>query len=429
MSASITPYKPSRRIQSYTSKIKKAWRKALDGILEAGLILHEAHEKLDPNSWQNLINHELPFERRTAEKLLKISQDVRLTDPNNAQYLPPRWTTLHELTYLSQKQFDAAVKKRQIHPAMERKEAEKLTATNKRRKKAIKKREKKPVIDPNKGNDDQELITKVNPENQLAVIESGRELSDREARDLENGLNELAEEFGFTFSYSGYSSVKAAREGTRNNLANAQRRWLEDRKGHYNKRGEILRELGPSFALPGPVGETMTHDEINVLEEAIRQIENGKYFRKTKDGFDPLDIRNPNNQYHEWYLAKTDKNVEWDPSEMYEYCDNNQIITKFTPLEFVDYQGYLRFLVYQHSIGNKKRCVEVAKELQRLADREQEIHDLETEANRRLAEGEDIDDVLEIIPAANATFRGPQMNKIVDLEPGYANAALKLLVQ
>ena len=95
MKKSPTPSKPSREVQAYANKISLAWRSALESILKVGQLLHEAQAKLDPKSWQDLINKELPFERRTAEKLVKIASDKRITNKKHLPYLPPRWTTLH----------------------------------------------------------------------------------------------------------------------------------------------------------------------------------------------------------------------------------------------------------------------------------------------------------------------------------------------
>ena len=66
MTKSPTPHKAARQVQAYADKISRAWQKALGAILETGRLLQEAKAKLDPKSWNDLINKELPFERRTA---------------------------------------------------------------------------------------------------------------------------------------------------------------------------------------------------------------------------------------------------------------------------------------------------------------------------------------------------------------------------
>lgn len=421
MAKFVKQYKPTRQVQAYAKKIAFAWHSAIEGILDAGRLLDEAHEKLGRKAWLDMVNNDLPFQRRTAEKLRTIAGDKRLTDRRYVEHLPPRWTTLHELTYLSDSQFKDAIKKRKIHPDMERREAEELTAGNKRPAKP----KKRAVISRNGAktngtNGTQLFVSGEDETNQLAVLTAGRELSDEEATRLEDELNKLSEEFGFSFTFSGYSSQKDATKGMRANLAKAQRRWMKRNAGRYNVRGKILREMGTSYTPPGPYGKTMTEEEVVMIDEAIRQIEIGKYFRKDSDGsFHPYDIRNPDNPYHEWYLAKKDKNVEWDPTEMYDHCASNMIITRYTPLEFVDYFGYLEFLVFEHSVGNAKQRKWVEAELKRLARKEQEIRDAQ-ELSDRLGHGGAVD---------NETYRDPMLNRIYDFDPGYAEAAHKILVR
>ncbi len=430
MATLVTQRKPTNQIKAYVKDITVAWRNALDGILEAGRLLKEAHQRLDDKAWNRMINNDLPFTRCTAEKLIKIANDKRLTSRKHQKYLPPRWTTLHELTYLTDDEFQGAIKVGTIHPDLERKEAKELAAVNKRRAKA----NSTPVKIRKSADPDVEKSTQLfiddDPDDQLAVIKAGRDLSDEEATRLEDGLNELAEKFGLTFTYSGYSSEKVAKKGMRGNLAKAQQRWLSSRNGHYNKRGEILRELGPEPKSQGPVGETMEPDEILVLEEAIRQLEGSKNFRKSNgDGFHPHDVRNPDNPYHEWYLAKKDKDVDWDPAEMYDFCERNRIITKFTPMKFVDYLGYLKFLVFSHSVSSEKRRIEVEAELKGLIEQEQKIQGAEIEADRLQAEGSSLGDVVAVLPAVDTPFRGVEIDKFSSIEPGRAKAALELLVR
>jgi len=174
----------------------------------------------------------------------------------------------------------------------------------------------------------------------------------------------------------------------------------------------------------------MEQEEVKELEEAIRQLQSGKYFRETKDSpFHEHDIRNPNNTYHEWYLAKKDPDTEWDLSEVYEFCEENYIITKYTPFELIDYRGYLQFLVLRHSIGNQNQRQIVETRLKDLAAKEQEIHDGAREADRRESEGAPLSEILEVTPGAHAIYSDIELFKISDMKPGLAQAAMELLIR
>ena len=163
-----------------------------------------------------MINHDLPFTRRTAEKLIKIASDPRITDPKNVSVLPPRWTTLHEITLLSNKQFREAIKKGEIHAEAERKDISALVTPTKTRKKTRK--PAAPDIHPIPANDQTNV-----PPSQLALMQNDqrrpvegepadvviaemstdRELSEKEAAALEEVLAQVCREHNVTLKLSG----------------------------------------------------------------------------------------------------------------------------------------------------------------------------------------------------------------------------------
>ena len=102
---------------------------------------------------------------------------------------------------------------------------------------------------------------------------------------------------------------------------------------------------------------------------------------------------------------------------------------QFTGLDFVDYDGYLRFLVFEHSVGNARLRTWVEGELQRLASKEQQVRDAAIESERLTLEGASIDEAVDIIPAAHSSFRDPQINKFSDYDPGDAETIFKILVR
>ena len=96
----------AKESKAYATHIRTQWSNALNSIIEVGKILREAADELGKIDFLEMVNNDLPFTRRTAEKLMTIAQDRRLTDPKNAEYLPPHWTTLHEVTYLDDDAFN-----------------------------------------------------------------------------------------------------------------------------------------------------------------------------------------------------------------------------------------------------------------------------------------------------------------------------------
>jgi hypothetical protein len=104
----------------FASQITAAWRSSIEGIFEAGRLLVTAKEKLAHGEFTKMIQHELPFGERTAQRLMAVARDKRLTNPTHASLLPNSWMTLYELSQLSDADFDAGVSYGLIKPDMTR---------------------------------------------------------------------------------------------------------------------------------------------------------------------------------------------------------------------------------------------------------------------------------------------------------------------
>jgi hypothetical protein len=70
-----------------------------------------------------MIEAELPFGSRTAERLMEIAGNDRLTNPTHVSLLPPHWGTLHALTKLDPDEFDEKLTDGTINPEMTRADA------------------------------------------------------------------------------------------------------------------------------------------------------------------------------------------------------------------------------------------------------------------------------------------------------------------
>jgi N6-adenosine-specific RNA methylase IME4 len=119
-------------IPSWRERILSAWRKGVEAILDTGYLLTEAKKALPHGEWQDLIAKELPFKARTAQMLMAIAADGRLTKPQHVALLPPAMSTLYELTRLNDEQFEKALKDGTINPDMERKAVSTATKTRAR---------------------------------------------------------------------------------------------------------------------------------------------------------------------------------------------------------------------------------------------------------------------------------------------------------
>jgi hypothetical protein len=90
--------------KGFAKKICAAWQSSLRGILECGRLLVAAKQRLKHGQFEQMIKTELPFGPSTAQRLMAIARDQRLTNPAHAQLLPPSWYSLYRLHTLSDTQ-------------------------------------------------------------------------------------------------------------------------------------------------------------------------------------------------------------------------------------------------------------------------------------------------------------------------------------
>jgi N6-adenosine-specific RNA methylase IME4 len=117
---------------AWADRIAAAWQKSVEGVIEVGRLLTEAKAALDHGAFTEMIERDLPFKARTAQRLMAIAADERLSNPTHVSLLPPHWGTLYELTKLSNEQFEAKIASGAIHPEMERRDVVKVDARERR---------------------------------------------------------------------------------------------------------------------------------------------------------------------------------------------------------------------------------------------------------------------------------------------------------
>ena len=114
--------------KAWAKKICAAWQRSIDSIFECGRLLIAAKARLEHGTFQKMVKTELPFGPSTAERLMKIARDERLTNPAHAQLLPANWYTLYELSKLSDSEFQAALADGKVRPDMQRADVAGATA-------------------------------------------------------------------------------------------------------------------------------------------------------------------------------------------------------------------------------------------------------------------------------------------------------------
>jgi hypothetical protein len=78
--------------------IRRSEADSVTSIIETGWLLTEAKTALDHGEWLPMVESDLPFQRNTAQRLMKIAADSRLANRAHVPLLPPSWGTLYELS-------------------------------------------------------------------------------------------------------------------------------------------------------------------------------------------------------------------------------------------------------------------------------------------------------------------------------------------
>ncbi|WP_197410697.1 DUF3102 domain-containing protein [Devosia epidermidihirudinis] len=284
----------------YVGLIQSHLEKTLQGFIEIGRILTEAKHRLGASRWLDMINNDLPFTRRTAEKLIKIAADARLTDPRYANKLPPHWTSLHELTYLDDEQFEQGIADGIIRPDAERKEISGLKT--------------KAAILSNRVNS-----TKSQSRN------SASKQPQHIAPDV--GTNEISLCVAHSF------------------LQPAQVHTFETQLaalfGQFRLEPQNLEDFTRRLVLAG-------------IERRLKQAR--QEFRHGLDGNDVTAIEKTffeletKNAVAGQFGDSDHSGLELD--ELYNYCLDLQIVTKYTPVEFLNPQAYVDLLGWRYLTGN-----------------------------------------------------------------------------
>jgi hypothetical protein len=107
----------------FAAEIIAASKQTIEGILKLGHTLIAAKAALDHGQFLEMIEHDLPFTSSTAERLMKIAADSRITNTAHAQLLPFAWGTLYEISKLDDSAFEQALSSGAINPRMTREQA------------------------------------------------------------------------------------------------------------------------------------------------------------------------------------------------------------------------------------------------------------------------------------------------------------------
>jgi Protein of unknown function (DUF3102) len=101
------------------------------GGIAVGKLLIDAKDKLPHGEFTEMVDCDLPFGPRTAERLMVVARNEVLSNPTYSSVLPGTWTVLHELALVDEEldapgTLEAWVKQGFIHRGIKGREVEKL---------------------------------------------------------------------------------------------------------------------------------------------------------------------------------------------------------------------------------------------------------------------------------------------------------------
>jgi len=102
----------------YVERIRAIWHKSREQILELGKALIEAKRDLDHGEFTAMIENDLPFTPDTAQHLMRIARDPRVSNPVILPHLPASVHALDEIRKLDDGEIEDAITAGDIHPQM-----------------------------------------------------------------------------------------------------------------------------------------------------------------------------------------------------------------------------------------------------------------------------------------------------------------------
>ncbi len=123
MSKRIPMLKNKTLIRGYVDQISDGMKGVAAQMLEVGKIVLEAEEQLEVRDLEKLkaeIANRGVMSASTWSKFKKIGEKNLLHKKSNVKLLPPSWTTIYEMTTLSDERLKNAFERKEINPNIER---------------------------------------------------------------------------------------------------------------------------------------------------------------------------------------------------------------------------------------------------------------------------------------------------------------------
>jgi hypothetical protein len=112
---------PNDQWKIWASRISTSWQKCVEGIVETGRLLIAAKADLEHGQFKAMVQLKLPFDQRTAQRLMFIASNPAISNATHVSYLPASWGTLHQLAHLPPALIQEKIESGEINSKLERK--------------------------------------------------------------------------------------------------------------------------------------------------------------------------------------------------------------------------------------------------------------------------------------------------------------------
>jgi hypothetical protein len=117
------------RTSFYVEQINARWQSCVTSIIDVGRLLLRAKDELGYGTFHNMVEHRMPFGKRTAQMLMCIAEHPIIANQANHGSLPPSWRTLYELTTLPTETLQTMLADGRLNPHLERKDVAHIRKT------------------------------------------------------------------------------------------------------------------------------------------------------------------------------------------------------------------------------------------------------------------------------------------------------------
>jgi hypothetical protein len=114
LSEGFSPVKENNPVSTYAQKINAAWTKSVDSVIATAVLCAEADAKFEGED-KEALKRALTFKASTFSKLAKIGNDRRLHDEKTRSLLPPAYSIIYEVTFLSDERLQYAISSGKLH--------------------------------------------------------------------------------------------------------------------------------------------------------------------------------------------------------------------------------------------------------------------------------------------------------------------------